>query len=218
MSGEPTRIKLCGLAREEDVRAVARIRPDFCGFVVNVPASRRSVSPERLVRLCGLLDRLEAERAPGTPRILRVGVLANQPLGTVADMASAAHLDFVQLHGNENRPYIDALRAKLPRGCGIIKAFRMRSASDAAAADESHADLVLLDSGAGSGETFDWGLASRVGRPFLLAGGLGPGNLDEAIRAVHPWGVDMSSGVETDGRKDPKKMRAAVEAARKERA
>lgn len=218
MRSMPTRIKLCGLTREEDIRAVAEIRPDFCGFVVDVPTSSRNVSPEHLVELTGLLARLEADAPAGTPRIQRVGVFVNRPLGTVADIAAAAHLDFVQLHGNEDRPYIDALRAKLPKGTGIIKAFRMGSAANIRAIDESHADLVLLDSGQGSGKAFDWTLAARVSRPFLLAGGLGPDNVAEAIAAVRPWGVDMSSGIETDGLKDPKKMAAAVAAVRKEEA
>jgi phosphoribosylanthranilate isomerase len=74
---------------------------------------------------------------------------------------------------------------------------------------------VLLDNGQGTGETFDWSLVQEVCRPFLLAGGLTPQNVTAAIEAVHPWGVDMSSGVETHGTKDPAKMRAAVEAARR---
>ena len=218
-----TRIKLCGMYRDEDIAAVVAARPDFVGFIVDFPQSHRSISPERLRELCALLDEEEATvretarwavpaAAAVPPRILRVGVLVNQPLARAARIARDANLDFVQLHGNEDRPYVDALRSRLPRGCGIIQAFRMRSAADAVRAEESHADLVLLDAGQGAGEAFDWQLATQVTRPFLLAGGLTPQNIPAAVAAVRPWGVDLSSGIETDRVKDPAKMAAAVTA------
>ncbi|MBE6468647.1 MAG: phosphoribosylanthranilate isomerase [Coriobacteriaceae bacterium] len=208
-----TRVKLCGMFRDEDIPAVVDAAPDLCGFVVEVPSSPRSVSVERLVELCSLMDAIESAEAARS-RIGRVGVFVNAPIPYVARAAEAAGLDLVQLHGNENRPYIDALRGRLPRGVRIIQAFRPRVPADAVRIEESHADLVLLDAGQGSGTAFDWSLAAPVTRPFLLAGGLAPETLAEAIREVSPWGVDMSSGIETDGVKDPEKMKAAVAAAR----
>ena len=96
------------------------------------------------------------------------------------------------------------------------RAFRVRSPDDFDGIHDFPADRILLDSGQGSGLTFDWSLAAFAGRPFLLAGGLTPENLPEAIRTARPWGVDLSSGVETGGFKDFQKICAAVRAARKD--
>jgi phosphoribosylanthranilate isomerase len=121
-----------------------------------------------------------------------------------------------QLHGQEDEDYLAALRARAP-GYQIWKAFRARSPRDVAAAEGSSADLVVLDSGQGTGRTFDWSLARQVRRPFLLAGGLDPDNIPQAIRTVGPFGLDLSSGVETDRRKDREKILAAVQATREEK-
>ena len=96
------------------------------------------------------------------------------------------------------------------------KAFKVHSAGDLAAANASAADMVLLDNGYGTGAAFDWSLTQGVTRPYILAGGLTPENIPDAIARLRPWGLDISSGVETDKKKDFTKIMAAVAAARKE--
>lgn len=200
-----TKIKICGLYRPCDVDAINEARPDWCGFIINFPKSHRNVTPEQ-VR--ALRQRLDAQIVP-------VGVFVDQPVEVIAELLLHGVISVAQLHGHESADYIAALRAAAP-GCEIWKALKIRSGEDLAAALESPADLVLLDSGQGSGQTFDWSLVSDVGRPFLLAGGLTPENIPQAIAAVHPYGLDLSSGVETDKVKDRAKILAAVAAARKE--
>ena len=120
-----------------------------------------------------------------------------------------------QLHGQEDETYISRLRNRIKADAPLIQAFSIRTKEDVLRAVKSSADLILLDQGSGgSGRTFDWSLTDAVDRPFFLAGGLGSGNLAQAIRAVKPWAVDLSSALETDGYKDPKKMREAVQIVR----
>lgn len=204
-----TRVKLCGMWRDEDIRAVAAAAPDMVGFVIDFARSHRSVTPERAWELARLL---EAE--PGGDAIERVGVFVDEDPESVALIADACGLAYVQLHGHEDAAYIESLRPELPRGCKVIQAFRVRTAADVASVEKSPADLVLLDNGQGTGEAFDWSLVTGVGRPFILAGGLTPENVAVAIEDVGPWGVDMSSGIETNGIKDANKMAAAVAAAK----
>lgn len=201
------------MKREEDLQAVAEAKPDMVGFIIGFPKSRRNVSPARAVELCQYLDALETDE-PGARHVAKVGVFVNEPVSRIADIAALAGLDYVQLHGSEDERYLENLRfaVDLP----IIQAFTLHTEEDALRAQRSSADLVLLDNGQGTGRTFDWSLARRVTRPFLLAGGLTPRNVGRAVREVRPWGVDMSSGLETDGMKDPEKIRAAVAAVRRE--
>ncbi len=230
------RVKLCGMFRADDVAAVCAVRPDFCGFIVDFPKSHRSVTPGQVARFCEQIDAAEeaagavagsegdaaattagagdgAARSALAHPIWRVGVVVDRPLDEVARLADDVGIDFVQLHGHEDAPYVDALRART--GIGIIQAFRLREPADAVRAQESHADLVLLDNGQGTGATFDWSLVRDVSRPFLLAGGLDAGNVEQALGQVHPWGADVSSGIETDRLKDPAKMAAVVLAVRR---
>ena len=207
---EPTRVKLCGLFRDEDVEAVRRARPDMCGIVVDYPCSHRSVTPDVATRL--------GRHLAGTG-IERVGVFVDAFPTTIERLVAKGAIDAVQLHGREDGAYIENLRARLAaaapgRHVRIIQAFRVRGAADVEAARKSPADLVLLDNGRGTGEAFDWSLVRDVGRPFILAGGLTAGNVTHAIAAVHPYAVDLSSGIETDGLKDPRKMIEAVAAVR----
>ena len=120
----------------------------------------------------------------------------------------------VQLHGNEDEDYIKHLRQLVNKP--IIKAFRIETAEDVAQAKASSADYILLDSGAGTGKTFNWKLIQDIERPYFLAGGLTPGNVREAIRTLCPFAVDVSSGVETDGGKDKTKMAAFFDEVRKD--
>lgn len=200
-----TKIKICGLSRPQDIDYVNEARPDWCGFIINFPKSHRNVTPEQVRALRAGLD----------PSILPVGVFVDQPAEEIARLLNSGAISIAQLHGREGPDDIAALRALAP-GCQVWKAFQIRSAADLEAALASPADLVLLDSGQGTGQTFDWSLIAGADRPFLLAGGLTADNIPQAVAAVHPYGLDLSSGVETDKRKDRGKILAAVAAARKE--
>lgn len=198
-----TRIKLCGLSRPCDVEAANRLRPDFIGFVFYRP-SKRYVSP-------GTARKLRQQLAPG---ILAVGVFVDESPENVAALLQSGVIDIAQLHGREDNAYIERLRRLTDKP--VIKVLRVKEEADCAAAESSAAEYVLLDSGMGSGETFDWSAVAGVGRPYFLAGGLDAGNVSAAIRALHPFAVDVSSGVETDGFKDSRKMAAFVAAVREE--
>lgn len=196
-----TRIKLCGLRREEDIRTVNELRPDYIGFVF-APKSRRAVSRETAAALKALLD----------PAIPAVGVFVDEAPETVASLLEDGIIDMAQLHGHEDAAYIARLRELTGRP--LIRAFRIRTREDAEEAEQSPADHILLDAGAGDGKAFDWNLVSGVRRPYFLAGGLTPENAPEAVERLHPFALDVSSGIETDGLKDPVKMRRFVEAVR----
>lgn len=192
-----TRIKICGLTREEDVRAVNEAMPDYVGFVF--ADSRRRVTPAKAARLAERLD----------PAVRRVGVFVREPLETVAALLESGLLHMAQLHGGEDASYIARLRALT--GKPLIQAFAIGCEADARRAEASGADWILLDNGSGgTGSAFDWRLTDGITRPFFLAGGLTPANLTEAVRQTHPFAVDLSSGVEIGGRKDPDKIREAV--------
>lgn len=197
-----TRIKLCGLTRPRDVEAANAVKPDYVGFVF-APKSKRYVTPQQAAELRALL-------APG---IRAVGVFVNETVERVAELLNGGVIDLAQLHGGEDGAYIGRLRALTGRP--VLQAFRVQSAEDVRRAEESAADGILLDSGAGSGESFDWTLLERVSRPYFLAGGLDPDNVKQAVERLRPYGVDVSSGIETDGKKDPAKMAAFVAAVRK---
>ena len=119
----------------------------------------------------------------------------------------------VQLHGREDEAYIRNLRKSLGSPL-IIQAFSIRTEQDAERADTSIADLILADSpGGGTEEVFDWELLGKIQRPYFLAGGLTPENVTAAVNALRPYGVDVSSGIETDGYKDKEKMKEFILAA-----
>lgn len=206
------RVKLCGMFREADVDAVRRVAPDMCGFIVDFPRSHRNVDPARLAALTSALEGCEAGVGADRHPLWRVGVFVDMPASRLAAIVETCGIDVVQLHGSEDAAYMEELRRLVD--VGIIQAFAVKGPNDVARAQGSPADLVLLDAGQGSGRTFDWSLVADVGRPFLLAGGLGPDNVARAAADVRPWGVDMSSGIESDALKDPGKMAAAVAAVR----
>ena len=199
-----TKIKICGLSRHCDIEYVNEAKPDYCGFIINFPKSIRNVSPETVSELVKNLS----------PDITPVGVFVNEPQETILKLIGDGTLNHIQLHGQEDGAYIRELRERTDREITIIKAWKVRKTEDVKAAQESPADLVLLDNGTGTGQTFDWSLIRGIDRPFLLAGGLSPENLAEAVSQIRPWGVDLSSGVETDGVKDRRKVLAAVRAVR----
>lgn len=197
-----TKIKLCGLTRPEDIEAANELRPDFIGFVF-AQKYRRYVPPEKAAELKKkLLKSIQA-----------VGVFVDEPIETVAKLLREDIIDVAQLHGSEDDEYIRQI--KQLTGKTVIKAFRIDDASKLSDIESCNADYVMLDSGAGSGETFEWNLIRSVKRPFFLAGGLNPQNVETAIKEIHPFAVDVSSGIETDGRKDDKKMADFVAAVRR---
>lgn len=199
-----TKIKLCGLTRPCDIAWANELRPDYIGFVF-AKKSKRYAAPELAAQLKALLN----------PEIQAVGVFVNEDVDTVAELLRAGIIDVAQLHGKEDESYIAALRAKTDKP--IFKAIRIDSEADVAKANASSADFVLLDSGnGGTGTVFDWQLLQGIARPYFLAGGLHPGNIGEAVKALKPFGVDVSSGIETDGLKDQAKMAQFVQAVRKE--
>ncbi len=213
--GERTLVKLCGLRRPQDIDAANAAQPDLAGFILS-SGYRRSVS---IPDACELASRLDE-------KMTVVGVFVNEPIRNVARFTHAFDFDgydaprsiMVQLHGDEDDAYIAELRRAMAYpgwwGIPIIKAFTVRTRDDVARAHGSTADYVLLDNGAGTGEAFDWSLLEGLSRRYFLAGGLGPDNVARAVERLHPFAVDMSSGVETDGWKDPVKMAAAVAAVR----
>ena len=197
-----TRIKICGLFRDCDIDYVNETEPDYVGFILNYPKSRRNISCQRAAQMKKRLK----------PGIRTVGVFVDQPVDTVALAAREIGLDIVQLHGHEDDQYIRSLREIMPQE--IWKAFRIESESDLHEAKNCPADKILLDNGYGTGKPFDWKKAISFTRPFILAGGLEPGNIQDAINLLHPEILDMSSGVETDGVKDREKIKRAVSEAR----
>ena len=199
-----TKIKICGLRRPEDIVYVNEAKPDFAGFIIDVPKSRRNVPREKVWELTALLS----------PEILPVGVFVNAPMETILSLVTDGTLKAVQLHGQESQSYLEELKKQV--AVPLIRAFSIRSPEDLTEAEKSPADFVLLDNGAGgTGEIFDWSLLSSFDRPFFLAGGLRLENIAEAVSRFHPYALDLSSGVETDGYKDKEKIIAAVAAVRR---
>ena len=183
-----TRIKICGLTRLEDIQAVNEAKPDFCGFIVEFPKSRRNVTAAQLRTLREKLDE----------SILPVGVFVNAPVELPAQLLNEGTIALAQLHGQEDEAYIRQLKTMTDQL--LIKAFSIKTEGDVKSAIRSEADYILLDQGAGgTGETFDWNLVPAIERPWFLAGGLGCDNLETAIKMLHPWAADLSSSVETDG-------------------
>jgi len=196
------KVKICGLTRAEDIDCVNIYRPDFAGFVF-APKSRRFVSRETACRLRKMLS----------GDIVPVGVFVDMSEDKIAEIISDGTIEMVQLHGQENESFIARLRKLTDKP--VIKAFRVKTAEDVLKAQDSSADFILLDSGAGTGKTFEWSFIKDVRRQFFLAGGLSADNAAEAIRICRPYALDVSSGVETNGTKDAAKIQRFIEAARK---
>ena len=198
-----TNIKLCGLSRPCDIEAANELKPDYIGFVF-ASKSKRYVTCEKATELKSRLS----------PEIEAVGVFVNEHPQNVANLLKHGIIDIAQLHGDEGEDYITQLRLLTDKP--IIKAFRIKTANDIKIAEQSTADYILLDSGAGTGMVFDWGLVKSIRRPYFLAGGLDARNAADAVKVLHPFAVDVSSGIETEGVKDKTKMAAFVAAVRKE--
>lgn len=198
-----TRVKFCGLKGRDDALSANRLMPDFAGVVLS-PGFKRSVSENDAREVRQILD----------SRIQLVGVFVNEPPERVIGLLQSGLIDAAQLHGDESPADIERIRQA--SGKPVIKFFALRENGDAAKAQASPADFVLLDSGTGTGKAFDWTLTQLVRRPFFLAGGLTAGNVAGAIRTCRPYAVDVSSGIETEGKKDFEKMAAFLAAVSKE--
>ena len=197
------KVKICGLMRPEDIDAVNEYRPDLAGFIL-ARGRRRSLTDQQMRELVRALR----------PEIQSVAVFLDQDPAWIAELAAQDLMDVIQLHGQESNEEIRFLRENTDKK--IIKAFRIETADDIRRAQESEADLVLLDSGVGgTGEVFDWSLLEQMHRPYILAGGLNPENVQAALEQMHPYAVDVSSGVETGHCKDPEKIRQFIHAVRK---
>ncbi len=199
-------IKICGIRRFEDIEIINKYKPDYIGFVF--AESRRQVTPEFAAELSAGLDK----------SVKTVGVFVNAPKAEVENTAKIAGLSAVQLHGDETAEYIRGLSVD----CEIWKAVRLRDGDDIP--DFDGADKILLDKFkdtgyGGSGEAFDWSKVGKIKtqKPIILAGGLNENNVKKGIEIFSPYGVDVSSGVETDGFKDEIKIKRFTEAVRAER-
>ena len=223
--------KICALRESSHMLAAARAGADLLGMVF-VPGVRRAIPPETARQMVAAF-RVHYPPSSANPwevgagRPLLVGLFADQPVDEVANLAAEVGLDRVQLCGNEDADYrsrvplplVQVLRVpNLSQSDPAHRRNLLASLEDQLAALEDEGHLAILDSAGpgGSGNTFDWSLARELadrGRRFLLAGGLTPDNVAEAVAVAHPWGVDVSSGVETQGVKDVTKIRAFLQAA-----
>ncbi|MFZ5650063.1 MAG: phosphoribosylanthranilate isomerase [Bacillota bacterium] len=192
------RVKICGIRDTETALGAADAGADALGFVF--APGKRTISPEEAREIIGKLP----------PLVSRVGVFVNLPAAEVAAIAAFAGLDTVQLHGEEPPEYCRDL------GFKVIKSFPAGSAADLERAKDYRVDGYLLDTPVqgrrgGTGRAFDWRLAAGLNAgPLILAGGLNPENVREAIEIVRPYAVDVSSGVETGGCKDIGKIREFI--------
>lgn len=200
-----TKIKICGLSRLEDIEAVNKALPDYIGFVF-APSPRR-VTPLQAKELIIRLD----------SRIAAVGVFVNAPVQVVADLFRDGFIDLVQLHGDEDAAYIQELKMRC--GCTVIRAVRVQNPRQVEEAQALPCDYLLLDTyqkemPGGTGEMFDWSLIPPLSKPFFLAGGISLQNIEGAAKLA-PYCLDISSGAETDGMKDPEKIKQLVETVRR---
>ncbi|MDR1246244.1 MAG: phosphoribosylanthranilate isomerase [Clostridiales Family XIII bacterium] len=197
-----SRIKICGLSREEDVEYANICLPDYIGFVF--AESRRRIDAEKAAALKSRLN----------PCVKAVGVFVNEEPAKIKALCDARITDLIQLHGDEDEAYILSLKSMIMQP--VIKAV---AAEASMGETSSAADYLLFDTGGtglrgGSGRTFSWEIVRDVKKPYFLAGGLNAGNIAEALRMLDPFCIDVSSGVETGGRKDFEKMRVIVRAVR----
>jgi phosphoribosylanthranilate isomerase len=197
------KVKVCGLSRLEDIGYCNELKPDYIGFILDFPKSRRNVPFEQARLLKSHLD----------SSIEAVGVFVDSPVDTVANLCREGTVDVVQLHGNEGADYILELRSKVSNP--IVKAVRVQSAEEVLQADALPCDYLLLDTYVpntvgGSGLTFDWSIVPPTTKQYFLAGGLTSENVQTAVATCHPYAVDVSSSVEVDGVKSYDRVREFI--------
>ena len=197
------KIKICGLRRLEDVEMVNRHKPDYIGFVF--ADSKRKVSHEFAAHM---KDNLSSD-------IISVGVFVDAEIDEIVELFGDGVIDIAQLHGSESEDYIRNLKERTDYKLKIINAIEMSDELDLLEYDNSIADYLLLDSGKGSGKTFDWSLIRKdLTKDFFLAGGINISNVNSAIEEFNPFAVDLSSSLETDGFKDENKIKEIMEVIR----
>ncbi|WP_028992318.1 phosphoribosylanthranilate isomerase [Thermoanaerobacter thermocopriae] len=198
------KVKICGLRRKEDIEYANELKPDYVGFVF--AKSKRQVEVEQALYLISFLDK----------EIKTVGVFVNEPVENVLKIAQTLNLDVLQFHGDETQDYVDNFK-----NFTVWKAIRIKDKEDLEKTKEFRVNSFVFDTltkneYGGTGKPFNWEVLKgfELNVPIILAGGLNENNVEEAIRIVSPYGVDVSSGVETEGYKDFKKMKSFIEKVR----
>ena len=209
------KVKMCGISKVETIPAVVEAKPDYMGLVF--APSKRQVTVDQAKTLVEELHRGYAQKYGSDTEhdkndtIKTVGVFVNETVDNLITIANEANLDAVQLHGDEDEAFIQSLKERT--NVEVWKAVQIRSAADAEAWIDSSTDMLLFDAyhkdeRGGTGEVFDWSCLDEFERPFMLAGGIDSTNVARAIRTVRPYGIDISSGIETEGVKDDEKIKA----------
>ena len=209
------KVKMCGISKVETIPAIVDAKPDYMGLVF--APSKRQVTVDQAKILVEELHRGYAKKYGSDTEhdkndtIKTVGVFVNETVDNLVTIANEANLDAVQLHGDEDEAFIQSLKERT--NVEVWKAIQVRSAADAEAWIDSSADMLLFDAyhkdeRGGTGDVFDWSCLDTFERPFMLAGGIDSTNVARAIRTVRPYGIDISSGIETNGVKDDEKITA----------
>ena len=209
------KVKMCGISKVETIPAIVDAKPDYMGLVF--APSKRQVTVDQAKILVEELHRGYAKKYGSDTEhdkngtIKTVGVFVNETVENLVTIANEANLDAVQLHGDEDEAFIQSLKERT--NVEVWKAVQIRSAADVEKWIDSSADMLLFDAyhkdeRGGTGEVFDWSSLDAFERPFMLAGGIDSTNVARAIRTVRPYGIDISSGIETNGMKDDKKITA----------
>ena len=209
------KVKMCGISKVETIPAVVEAKPDYMGLVF--APSKRQVTVDQAKILVEELHRGYAKKYGSDTEhdkndtIKTVGVFVNETVDNLVTIANETNLDAVQLHGDEDETFIQSLKERT--NVEVWKAVQIRSAADVEKWIDSSADMLLFDAyhkdeRGGTGEVFDWSSLDAFERPFMLAGGIDSTNVARAIRTVRPYGIDISSGIETNGVKDDEKIKA----------
>ena len=209
------KVKMCGISKVETIPAIVDAKPDYMGLVF--APSKRQVTVEQAKILVEELHRGYAKKYGSDTEhdkndtIKTVGVFVNETVDNLVTIANEANLDAVQLHGDEDEAFIQSLKERT--NVEVWKAIQIRTAADTEKWIDSSADMLLFDAyhkdeRGGTGEVFDWSSLDAFERPFMLAGGIDSTNVARAIRTVRPYGIDISSGIETNGVKDDEKITA----------
>ena len=209
------KVKMCGISKVETIPAVVEAKPDYMGLVF--APSKRQVTVDQAKILVEELHRGYAKKYGSDTEhdkngtIKTVGVFVNETVENLVTIANEANLDAVQLHGDEDEAFIQSLKERT--NVEVWKAIQIRTAADTEKWIDSSADMLLFDAyhkdeRGGTGEVFDWSSLDAFERPFMLAGGIDSTNVARAIRTVRPYGIDISSGIETNGVKDDEKITA----------
>ena len=207
------KVKMCGISKVETIPAVVEAKPDYMGLVF--APSKRQVTVDQAKILVEELHRGYAKKYGSDTEhdkndtIKTVGVFVNETVDNLVTIANEANLDAVQLHGDEDETFIQSLKERT--NVEVWKAIQIRTAADTEKWIDSSADMLLFDAyhkdeRGGTGEVFDWSCLDTFERPFMLAGGIDSTNVARAIRTVRPYGIDISSGIETNGVKDDEKI------------